>query len=367
MKIAVLTSGGVDSSVVLRLLKDEGHDLTAFYLKIWLEEDMAALGDCPWEDDLQFIRSICERHDIPLRVIPLQSEYFKRVISVAIEELKKGRTPSPDILCNERIKFGAFFDKIGDGFEKIATGHYAVLERIHSDYYLKRAKDPVKDQTYFLSHLNQKQLARLIFPLGGLEKKEVRRLARDYDLPNKDRKDSQGICFLGKIKYNDFVRCYLGEKPGSIVEHGTGQTLGEHKGFWFYTVGQRQGLGLPGGPWYVVGKDTADNTVFVSNKSDMPEKQRRKFFVDELHWIGRPPSRNDLSVKIRHTEKLNRCRIDRNEKSEALVEMDEEDPGIAPGQSAVFYDGDICLGSGLITDKAGQSLPLTAEKTKAIL
>lgn len=219
MKIAVLLSGGVDSSVALRLLKEENkHELTAYYLKIWLEDELSFLGDCPWEEDLEYVRAICDELEIPLKIVPLQKEYLDHVVSYVLAELKCGRTPSPDILCNERIKFGAFFDCIDDSYEKVASGHYAQVVQENDLFCLKKAPDKVKDQTYFLSSLRQDQLSRALFPIGHLEKKEVRALAEKFNLATQTRKDSQGICFLGKIKYKDFVKFHLGEKQGDMVE-----------------------------------------------------------------------------------------------------------------------------------------------------
>ena len=227
MKIAVLVSGGVDSSVVLKLLKDEGkHELTAYYLQIWLEDELSFLGECPWEEDLSYVRQVCEQLDVPLKIVPLQKEYRERVVSYVIDELNNGRTPSPDILCNERVKFGAFFDAIDESYDKVASGHYAQVIEKEGHFELHRAPDPVKDQTYFLSSLRQDQLARALFPIGHLEKHEVRDLAESFDLPNKSRKDSQGICFLGKIKYSDFVKFHMGEKEGEVVELETGKVMG---------------------------------------------------------------------------------------------------------------------------------------------
>ena len=263
-KVAVLISGGVDSSVALKLLKEQGYNITAFYLKIWLEDELSFLGSCPWEEDLFYIKQICEKENIPLKIVPFQKEYWDEVVKYTISEIKAGRTPNPDILCNKRIKFGAFLNKFGNDFDKVATGHYAQVEEINGTFHLKRSPDPVKDQTYFLSHLNQDQLKKAIFPIGHLKKSEVRALAEKFDLPNKNRKDSQGICFLGKIKFNDFIKHHLGETVGDIIEFETGKKLGEHNGFWYHTIGQRQGLKLSGGPWYVVAKDPEKNIVFIS-------------------------------------------------------------------------------------------------------
>ena len=193
MKIAVLVSGGVDSSVALALLKEQGHDVTAFYLKIWLEDELQFLGSCPWEDDLKYVEAVCKQLDVPLNIINLQKEYFEQVVSYAIEEVKQGRTPNPDMFCNARVKFGIFYNKIDTlfpGFDKVATGHYADVEIKDGLAHLLRVPDPVKDQTYFLAHLNQQQLIRALFPVGRYKKTEVRDLAKKFDLPNKDRKDS---------------------------------------------------------------------------------------------------------------------------------------------------------------------------------
>lgn len=348
MKVALLLSGGVDSSVALNLLCREGHDLTAFYLKIWLEDDLAFLGDCPWEEDLKYARAVCEQAGVPLQVVPLQAEYLDRVVAYALGELKAGRTPSPDILCNRRIKFGEFTARIDSSYEKVASGHYAQIESRGGRLWLRRSPDPVKDQTYFLSALTQTQLGRALFPIGGFTKQQVRELAVEFDLPNKGRKDSQGICFLGKISYPDFVRAHLGEKAGDIVELETGRTLGRHRGFWFYTIGQREGLGLGEGPWYVVKKDTENNAIYVSHKTRREERARDRFTVSGLNWISGPPDRADLRVKLRHGPELTPCRIEPAGEARLAVQMAEPDPGIAPGQTAVFYHGDICLGGGVI-------------------
>ena len=357
MKIAVLLSGGVDSSVALKILKDEGHDLTAFYLKIWLEDDVAFLGECPWEDDLKYARAVCEKLDVPLEVIPLQREYYEKVVSYTISELKMGHTPSPDLFCNQRIKFGAFLEKIDPSYELIATGHYARIEKDGDSVLLKTAPDPVKDQTYFLSHLSRQQIKKALFPIGKYLKAEVRGLAEKFDLPTKSRRDSQGICFLGKIKFKDFAMSYLGKKPGEIVEYESGKILGPHEGFWNFTIGQRTGLGLSGGPWYVVKKDIDKNIVFVSHQFNFAEKAVDRFRVGQFNWINEPPSPNsalNLRVKLRHGPVFDKCllTITVGEKGDAegIVKIEEKDSGIAPGQFAVFYDDDVCLGCGRILE-----------------
>lgn len=349
MKIAVLVSGGVDSSVALNLLKNEGrHDITAFYLKVWLEDELAFLGDCPWETDLRYARAVCEQAGVDLQVVSLQSEYLEKVVTYALEELKAGRTPSPDVLCNQRIKFGEFFRKIDADYDRVATGHYAQIEEAGGACLLKRSPDPVKDQTYFLSHLSQAQVRRACFPIGHLTKPEVRALAWEFDLPTKDRKDSQGICFLGKISYPDFVRFHLGERAGDIVSCESDRVLGAHRGYWYYTIGQRQGLGLSGGPWYVCGKDVARNIVYVSHQTQRMQRARDRFIVSALNWISTPPGKEALQVKIRHGPHASGCRVQPIEGGRLSVAIQERDSGIAPGQVAVFYDGEICLGGGVI-------------------
>jgi tRNA-5-taurinomethyluridine 2-sulfurtransferase len=351
MKIAVLLSGGVDSSLALRLLHEEGgHELTAFYLKIWLEDELAFLGDCPWEEDLGYARATCTQLDVPLEIVPLQSEYLEKVVEHALGELRLGRTPSPDIFCNQRIKFGEFFRRIDASYEKVASGHYAQIEKTDGVFQLKRAPDPVKDQTYFLSNLDQQQLSRALFPIGHLHKKEVRNLALRYDLPAKERKDSQGICFLGKINYRDFVQFHLGEKEGEIREFGSDKRLGTHRGFWFYTIGQRFGLGLSGGPWYVTEKDVGNNLLYVAHRNDWKPRNRYTFTVANVNWITREPEKADLQIKLRHGPDFTDGRISTLPDGRLEVTLSKPDPGIAPGQHAVFYDSQICLGGGIICD-----------------
>ncbi|MSU20512.1 MAG: tRNA 2-thiouridine(34) synthase MnmA [Pedosphaera sp.] len=375
MKIAVLLSGGVDSSVALHLVKKEGHkDITAFYLKIWLEDELSYLGSCPWEEDLQYARAVCDTAGVPLEIVSMQTEYQERIVACSLDELRQGRTPSPDILCNQRIKFGLFFERIDPSFDKIVTGHYAQIEEtggVISDlkrvpqpsdlslvlgddkskaptFLLKRSPDPVKDQTYFLSALDQRQLRRLWFPIGHLTKPEVRKLAHELDLPNRERKDSQGICFLGKIKYPEFIRYHLGEKMGEIIEIETGRKLAEHRGYWFHTVGQRKGLGLGGGPWYVVKKDVEANRVYVAHSNHYLDHAKKQFTVNPVHWIAGEPAETNLQTKVRHSPHLEECQIRCLGEQRWEVTLAEKDQGIASGQSAIFYNAEICLGGGVI-------------------
>ena len=361
---AVLLSGGVDSSVALSRLVGSGADsISAYYLKVWLEDELSYLGSCPWEEDLEYARAVCRRFGVDLVVVPLQLEYYERVVRYTVAELSAGRTPSPDIFCNQRIKFGAFLDYLerhGRPDARIATGHYARIERIDGHVELLRSPDPVKDQTYFLSHLSQAQLGRIDFPIGELRKRQVRDLARDLKLPNQDRRDSQGICFLGKIKYNDFIRHYLGESPGPIINEETGDELGTHRGIWFHTIGQRQGLGLAGGPWYVTRKDVQNNTVYVSHSVDVGERSRSRFQISDLCWTWEAPRVDSVLLKIRHGPALTPARIEWIGEDTIELTMETPDRGVAPGQFAVLYDGEVCLGSGTILDDPPQ-MRVTAE------
>lgn len=351
MKIAVLVSGGVDSSVALRLLRQEGHECTAFYLKIWLEDELSFLGECPWEDDLAYVRAVCEQVEVPLQVVPFQKEYWERVVAYTIDEVKAGRTPNPDMLCNARIKFGAFYDAFGKDFDRVATGHYAEAEERDGKVFLKMSPDPVKDQTYFLSQLSQEQIAKALFPIGKYEKSEVRKLAEKFALPNALRRDSQGICFLGKIPFDKFLEYHLGKRPGKLIEYETGAVLGEHDGFWYFTVGQRKGIRLSGGPWYVVGKNPETNEVFISYGEHHKLLARDSFIVGGLNWIsGSAPEKKELQVKVRHGEKMYPAVIEFSGNGKLKVMLKEKDLGLAAGQFAVFYDGEYCLGGGTIED-----------------
>lgn len=351
METAVLLSGGVDSSLALHLLREQGHRLRAFYLKVWLEEELSFLGDCPWEEDLRYARAVCAQAGVPLEVVPLQTEYLERVVEHALAELRAGRTPSPDIHCNRRIKFGAFLERVGEGFERVASGHYARTAEALGQRRLLRAADPVKDQTYFLSWLDQAQLARVLFPVGHLAKTEVRRLAAQYGLASQDRRDSQGICFLGKIDYREFVRARLGEQPGPIVDRRDGRTLGSHRGLWFHTIGQRHGLGLGGGPWFVVGKSMDTNVLWVAHEAQPEQRLRRVFGTAPAHWIAGPPGPGPLEVKLRHGPHSTPCTTQTLAGGGLQVELASPDPGVAPGQHAVFYQEEECLGGAVINQE----------------
>jgi tRNA-specific 2-thiouridylase len=353
MNIAALVSGGVDSSVVVHQLKEAGYDPAIFYIRIGME-DRDGYIDCPSEEDIEITSFIAKKYGCRFEIVSLHEEYWENVVSYTIDSVKRGLTPNPDMMCNKLIKFGCFERKWGKDFDKTATGHYATTTVVDGKTWLSTAADRVKDQTYFLGQVDCMQVSRLMFPIGHLQKSEVRRIAAREGLPSALRKDSQGICFLGKINYNDFIRRYLGEKPGKIIELATGKIIGEHKGYWFHTIGQRKGIGLSGGPWFVVRKDSRENIIYVANGYD-PETQYGKTvdllgfsFITEDPW-GDFTGEKAITFKIRHTPEFTAGTLKRIGDI-YRIESDEKIQGIAAGQFGVVYDREmkLCLGSGMI-------------------
>lgn len=363
MKIAVLISGGVDSAVVVDILYRQGHELSLFYIRIGMDNDE---GDCSAEEDIEFCSLIASRYELPFKIVSLHQEYWDYVMKYALEAAKKGLTPNPDMMCNKFIKFGFFEERYGHQFDKTATGHYAKVVNIDGKYFLGTAKDPVKDQTDFLSAISYSQLEHAMFPLGDLNKSEVREIARKAALPNALRKDSQGICFLGKIDYRDFIKRKLGKYPGNIIDIESGKLLGKHEGHWFHTLGQRKGLGLGGGPWFVVKKDVASNTLYVAKGYDTPLQYSLEIPLQDIHWISINPFdcenyfdiikervENDsleISFKIRHTPEFMNGTLHRHDEG-YVIHSEAQVQGVAPGQFASIYTRDrkLCLGSGMIT------------------
>lgn len=355
MKVAVLISGGVDSAVAVERLMAQGHDLHLFYIRIGLDTDE---GDCSAEEDIEMCSLIARRYGLPFDVVSLHEEYWENVMEYALATVRAGLTPNPDIMCNKIIKFGYFERRWGHEFDRTATGHYATTRIIDGRVWLGTAVDPVKDQTDFLARISYDQLKHLMFPIGDMPKAEVRQLALSANLPNAKRKDSQGICFLGKINYNDFIRRHLGEKPGPIVEIETGRKLGTHRGYWFHTIGQRKGLGLSGGPWYVVKKNIHDNVIYVSNGYDTEKQYGLSIHIDEMHFITANPWAEqsesiEISFKNRHMPEFLPGSILRMPDGSYVIESERKVQGIAPGQFAVIYDRDaqLCIGSGIITGR----------------
>jgi tRNA-5-taurinomethyluridine 2-sulfurtransferase len=273
-RIAVLLSGGVDSSVVVWEFAQLGLHPDCFYIKIGPEEKEE--WDCSSEEDLEMATAVARKYGCKLQVVDCHHEYWNEVTRYTMEKVKAGFTPNPDVMCNRLIKFGAFDEKMGHNYDLIATGHYAQTETDENgDKWLVTSPDPVKDQTDFLAQIESWQLKKAIFPIGHHIKNEVREIAEEEHLINAKRKDSQGICFLGQINYNDYIRRYLGEKPGDVIEMETGKRIGEHKGLWFHTIGQRKGLGFGGGPWFVIKKDVENNILYVSHGYD-PQSAYKK-------------------------------------------------------------------------------------------
>ena len=354
MSIAVLISGGVDSAVVVHQLKEQGEDLHLFYIRIGMDNDE---GDCSAEEDIEMCTLIAHRYGLPLEVVSLHEEYWNHVMEYALRTVREGLTPNPDMMCNRMIKFGFFEQRWGKDFDMTATGHYATTRVIDGVKYLATAVDPVKDQTDFLAQITYDQLLHVMFPIGNMPKEEVRRIAEAAHLPNAHRRDSQGICFLGQIDYNDFIRRHLGERPGPIIELETGRKLGEHRGYWFHTIGQRKGLGLSGGPWYVVRKNVKENVIYVSNGYGTAKQYGRTLRLDEMHFISGNPWKGtegpvDIMFKNRHTPHIMRGKLSHIEGRQWVIESEQDVQGIAPGQFAVIYDarGELCYGSGIITN-----------------
>ncbi|PLB86633.1 tRNA 2-thiouridine(34) synthase MnmA [Dysgonamonadaceae bacterium] len=353
MEIAALVSGGVDSSVVVYRLKEMGYDPTIFYIQIGMQDEEGFI-DCPSEEDIEIVSFIAKKYGCRFEVVSLHEEYWNSVVKYTIDSVKRGLTPNPDMMCNKLIKFGVFEQKWGHQFDKIATGHYATTTELDGLTWLSTAKDHVKDQTYFLGQISYMQVSKLMFPIGDLLKSEVRQIAAEQKLPSAQRKDSQGICFLGKINYNDFIARYLGKKEGLIVEFETGNILGKHQGYWFHTIGQRKGLGLSGGPWFVIKKDVNRNIVYVSKGydtkyqyGDVINLQGFEFITKDV-W-GDFEGEKEITFKIRHTPEFTRGKIS---KTGDLYHIQSAEPvqGIAAGQFGVVYDETqhLCLGSGMI-------------------
>ena len=371
MNIAALVSGGVDSSVVVHLLKEQGYSPDLFYIRIGMEDEEGYI-DCPAEEDIEITKYIARKYGLRFEEVNLHKEYWDNVVSYTIESVRRGLTPNPDVMCNKLIKFGAFEQRCGKDYDRTATGHYARTAVLGGTAFLATALDPVKDQTDFLSQLSYDQIKKLMFPIGHLMKADVRRIAHEAHLPSADRKDSQGICFLGKINYNDFLRRYLGEREGKIVELETGKILGTHKGYWFHTIGQRKGLFLSGGPWFVVKKDIDENILYVSQGYD-PDAQYgtevnllgfRYLSCPLPEWEERLANGQEVPVKfkIRHTPDFAQGHLRKIEDSKLKIEnylgaaaqssifnsqfsirSDVRIQGIASGQYATIYDNDAHL------------------------
>ena len=349
-RIAVGMSGGVDSAVAAAILIDKGYDVEGFFMKNWDDDSEFCNAEQDYVDALQ----VCQNLDIPLRSINFEKEYWDRVFNHFLDEYKKGRTPNPDILCNTEIKFKEFLNYTIDlGVDKIATGHYARIELNRGKNQLLKGSDKFKDQSYFLYGLNQHQISKAIFPIGDLLKTDVRRLAKKFGFDNYNKKDSVGICFIGKRDIKQFLNKYIQNQPGDIV-NSIGEKLGEHDGVMFYTIGQRKGLGIGAknsnhGAWYVVGKDIQNNELIVCQGRDHPALYQKTITASQAHWIsGIPPLKTNLNAKIRYRGNDTPCTITKIDNHKVFIIFEYPCFAITPGQSIVFYDNDICLGGAII-------------------
>ena len=344
-RIAVLLSGGVDSSVAVFELVNMGLTPDCFYIKIGPEEEKE--WDCTSEEDVEMASSVASKYGLRLQIVDCHKEYYDRVTRYTMEKVRAGCTPNPDVMCNRLIKFGAFNEKVGRDYDIIATGHYAQTAVIDGKKWLLTSPDPVKDQTDFLAQIEGWQLEKALFPIGHYMKDDVRRIAEREHLASAKRKDSQGICFLGKVNYNDYVRRYLGEQPGDVVELETNRKIGTHKGLWFHTVGQRHGLGFGGGPWFVVRKDIPRNVLFVSKGYNPATAYRRDFEVQDMHFLTEEMPLEHVTFKIRHTPEFTSATMEHIDDNRYIVHSAKEIHGVAPGQFCVVYDEEHrrCIGS----------------------
>lgn len=353
MKVALGMSGGVDSSVSLVRLLEAGHDVTGVFLECW-----KAPG-CRAEEDRKDALAVALKYNIPFKVLDFKEAYKNTVVEYFFTEYEAGRTPNPDVLCNKEIKFGLFYDwAMEQGFDAVATGHYAQISNSSpGKYELTRSADEHKDQTYFLYRLQTSQLPHVLFPIGDLTKPQVRKLALAHDLPVATKPDSQGICFIGEINVHQFLKDRLGEQPGDVVDV-QGNTIGRHTGLWFYTIGQRHGFeysvhsteqgvskhAIP--PFYVIAKNRKSNQLIVGFGAETYQQQ---LSVENLHWLCKPTLA--LHVRIRHTGQLLSCTLSETDQ-QGIVTLDSPVQGIAPGQSAVFYQDKQCMGGGIIVETA---------------
>ena len=343
MRVYVGMSGGVDSSLTAALLVEQGHNVTGVYMKNWTQ-DLPGMK-CPWADDLADAKRVAVQLGIDFKVFDFENEYRHKVVDYMIEEYKAGRTPNPDIMCNQEVKFKLFLEaSLEDGADMIATGHYAQVE----NGVLKMAADTNKDQTYFLYRVTGAALAKTLFPLGAYTKPKVREMAEERGLFTAAKKDSQGICFVGKVGIREFLSEYVDQKPGEIIDKKSGKVLGHHDGAIFYTLGQRHGLDLGGGlPYYVVGKDMEKNEVYVTTDLNDATLWKTDVQLGAVHWINDTPTSGVYQVRIRHRAPLIDAELD-YEGDRVLLKLHDEQRAIASGQSVVIYRDNVCLGGGII-------------------
>lgn len=344
-KVYVGMSGGVDSSVTAAILKEQGYDVTGVYMKNW-SKDLPGFT-CPWKEDFTDAKRVAVQLGIDFKMYDFETEYRQRVVDYMVAEYKSGRTPNPDVMCNQEVKFKLFLQTaLNDGADFIATGHYAKV----SNGKLFKAKDANKDQTYFLYRVSKEALDKTLFPLGNYTKPEVRQLAKKFGLVTASKKESMGICFVGKVGIREFLEHELGpQKPGKIIDQN-GTTVGEHDGAIFYTIGQRHGLDVGGGlPYYVMSKDMSKNEVYVTTDIDDKELWHKEIVLTDVHWInGEPKAGKVYAIRTRHRAQLVSCKLTFN-KGRWTVVLSDEIRALTAGQSAVIYDDEEVLGGGIIT------------------
>ncbi len=356
-KVVIGMSGGVDSSVAMALLKEQGYEVIGIFMKNW--DDTDENGHCTATEDFKDVAAVCDTLGLPYYSINFEKEYKDRVFSYFLDEYRNNRTPNPDVMCNKEIKFRAFLDyAMSIGADYVATGHYARVDRSDGKTHLLRGVDNNKDQTYFLNQLSQEQLAKIIFPVGDITKKDVRRIAQEYQLPTANKKDSTGVCFIGERDFNEFLSGFLPGKPGRMLTLD-GEDKGEHQGLMYYTIGQRHGLGIGGGgesnePWFVIGKDMTKNVLYVGQGFHHPMLYADRLLASSLNFIV-PQTEKELTVtcKIRYRQTDIPCVIRILEDDKCEVFFPEKARAVTPGQSIVFYNGEECLG-GAVIDAAFQ-------------
>lgn len=344
-KVFVGMSGGVDSSVVAALLVEQGYDVTGVYMKNWTQ-DMPGMH-CPWAEDVADAKRIAVSLGIDFKVFDFENQYKQKVVDAMVAEYKAGRTPNPDVMCNQEIKFNLFLEAaLEQGADMIATGHYARTK----DGRLLKAADDNKDQTYFLYRVSSDALKKTLFPLGDMTKQQVRDYAAERNLWTASKKESMGICFVGQVGMQEFLQQYTELVPGDIVHQETGQILGRHDSAMLYTIGQRHGLNIGGGlPYYVVGKDMAKNLVYVSQNLNSQEMWREQLAISDAHWVNsRPDSAADVVVRLRHRGQLLPVSNIDYQDGQMILSLDKPERAVAAGQSAVLYRGDEVLGGGVI-------------------
>lgn len=352
-RVIVGMSGGVDSSVTALLLKQQGYEVIGIFMKNW--DDTDEFGHCTADEDAEDVRRVCEQIGIPYYTVNFEKQYEEKVFSYFLDEYKRGRTPNPDVMCNREIKFGEFLNKALDlEADYIATGHYArVTQNEQGQFELKRGVDSSKDQSYFLNKLNQYQLSKAMFPIGHLPKSEVRKMAMEAGLATAKKKDSTGICFIGERDFKSFLNSYLPAQPGDM-KTPEGEIKGRHDGLMYYTLGQRQGLGIGGGstgngePWFVLDKDLEHNVLYVVQGGNDPRLFSKGLIAEDMHWISGEPPQFPLqcTAKFRYRQPDQKVTVIDNE-----VHFEQPQKAITSGQAVVFYDGDVCLGGGIIKEK----------------